>query len=1312
MQPVKMTRAEYEAKYGAQVPTSSAPIKMTRAEYNAKYGNQPVEQSFADKLLFNKPTQNVPEENNGSVGSFVKNFASAAYKNVADPLTNRMNEVSDRALATGQSPINTGIQAGGALAGTALDVSLNKGTDMAISGVKTAQDYAKGLSKYVPSSIANYKNELPTANPAPTEPGIATKALGKAGNYAFNTFPEQHPTAAGTAEAAINILGVLPGEASLRAAGTNLAKGASKTIEATTPLAKATKQAVINKIAPGPEILNTKVDKQIVNIFKGTTADSAKVADSAFKAKKGLDLLVQNAKTLNVADINAPLGSGVTKALDIKKATPNEILSGVFEMDKKIATLGREAASNATKEGIKLDTLPAQKIIANAHNEGKLSTPATNNLMRQLEATQGDPTKIHDWIQDQVNIRYFTKAGSLEDSAIAKYANDAADSMRTNLNKVVDRAGYAEAYGNNQELKRMLVTIAKKANKKVNFGDIATDAGLDAAISVITGNPEYMARTVATGLFRGILSSLRNQSGMKSFKKAAAMLEDIPPNARLPRTNTKIDYSLPRLEAGPIKLPPTAKKGSFLVTNADADPRTMSKTLLLPEPDKNVMIPPNRGGTPNPLGRPYKAGGEPARIGGVEQRLPLKSELKVLPDTLEGITDATDFDKLSSKERDIITKWLNKQPDEYLTNKQQTIKNEIEVAKGTVDTMTDVYANVLGLEKYISKSGQYKGEFRFEDGSKGKFAKGYDEILSNAFNQYSTNGKLTESEMIDKYFSIKKTIQEQKDTIKQLQTEYKKIEALQPYKKAQSSTVNLPTTAQITTKANVSGEGKIAKIPSNMNNVIKKSPGVIKPSILPKADKSSIELDLAQEAKKYKSAEEFIKAQGTPVYHGTNKNFSEFQLTEGKRTGFMGSESTVKNQAIFLSDNKNVADFYGKNRTYVQGGQNRIIEAILPKGGIIDLTKSVPTDIKKKALGLIQKWEGGKIKTAIPVSKQNWLLDQPEFVSLLKEKGFVGVKLNEGAVLRSDRYTLKTKGGNTSYAIFDPSSIKTKSQLEKIWGEAQVSKPSLREAMKANKGSVNIGNIIEDIKAKGSILREGQPKISNSGDYFEGVVARERFNIPALKKISFGGSDRDVYDLEDGKVLKVVKTARGIRQNDYSHDYYAEDAGLIPKTYEVGDNYIVKEKVYPPDARTKAMIKDIQELPSVMRHDQGKYYEIMNKLDQKYGADGEDMYNFSDLLNYGDILVGDLKAVRNWGVTKEGKPILLDEGTLNGQLISGHTTGNRNLDNPEFRNLYNKSKQAKKLFADRDSKTMYSAAGLGLLGANEVNKKVTLPKGK
>jgi hypothetical protein len=64
---IKMTRAEYEAKYGVQptVEASPAPIKMTRAEYESKYGSTPQitpqspKTSFVDKALNNPVTETI-----------------------------------------------------------------------------------------------------------------------------------------------------------------------------------------------------------------------------------------------------------------------------------------------------------------------------------------------------------------------------------------------------------------------------------------------------------------------------------------------------------------------------------------------------------------------------------------------------------------------------------------------------------------------------------------------------------------------------------------------------------------------------------------------------------------------------------------------------------------------------------------------------------------------------------------------------------------------------------------------------------------------------------------------------------------------------------------------------------------------------------------------------------------------------------------------------------------------------------------------------------------------------------------------------
>lgn len=241
----------------------------------------------------------------------------------------------------------------------------------------------------------------------------------------------------------------------------------------------------------------------------------------------------------------------------------------------------------------------------------------------------------------------------------------------------------------------------------------------------------------------------------------------------------------------------------------------------------------------------------------------------------------------------------------------------------------------------------------------------------------------------------------------------------------------------------------------------------------------------------------------------------------------------------------------------------------------------------------------------------------------------------------------------------------------------------------------NTGKPIGATPVANPSLRTGQPEI---GKVNEDLVARERFDIPKLKKISFGGSDRDVYDLGDGKVLKVAKNSRGLDQNVSSVDYYAEDNGLTPKTYEQGKNYVVKEKVLPPDKQTKAMLKDIQKLP--FDKQSNEFYTELAKLDEKYGNEGLGLYSFSDIGNY-NILVGDFKATRNWGTTVEGKPILLDEGTLNGDLIKNSTVGKggTNMLDPEFRKVYNQSREAKKKWGDIDKKTMYgilATIGIGV----------------
>ena len=233
------------------------------------------------------------------------------------------------------------------------------------------------------------------------------------------------------------------------------------------------------------------------------------------------------------------------------------------------------------------------------------------------------------------------------------------------------------------------------------------------------------------------------------------------------------------------------------------------------------------------------------------------------------------------------------------------------------------------------------------------------------------------------------------------------------------------------------------------------------------------------------------------------------------------------------------------------------------------------------------------------------------------------------------------------------------------------------------------------------VIPEAVSLFRKAGDTFvesSDIVAREKFNIPQLTKLSAGGSDRDVYDLGDN-VLKIAKSARGLAQNEAGVDWYAIGEGLIPNIIEIGKNYNVAEKVAPVDANVRAMLKEINKVGSMYQIDgrggaktnldnAQKVFDIM----EKHGYPGSELANY----DLEDLLWRDLMAPRNWGV-KGGKPILLDEGTLGGRRMIKNYEGLVNLSDPAFREVYYQSKQAKKLFGDTDKNTMYGAIpALGL----------------
>jgi len=160
--------------------------------------------------------------------------------------------------------------------------------------------------------------------------------------------------------------------------------------------------------------------------------------------------------------------------------------------------------------------------------------------------------------------------------------------------------------------------------------------------------------------------------------------------------------------------------------------------------------------------------------------------------------------------------------------------------------------------------------------------------------------------------------------------------------------------------------------------------------------------DLVNEAKKYKSAEDFIKSQGTPVYHGTRADFNEFDIKKAGQTdrGFAG-------KGIYFTNDSQMADFFAKGQGDFKTG-GRVIEANLNIKNPLVIEANVKNPYQK-----LQDMLGAKNSDDIPVKAKQLGYDSV----IIKDKTPEGRIVDE-------------------YVVFDTSKIKTKQQLQDIWNKA------------------------------------------------------------------------------------------------------------------------------------------------------------------------------------------------------------------------------------------------------------------------------------
>ncbi len=219
----------------------------------------------------------------------------------------------------------------------------------------------------------------------------------------------------------------------------------------------------------------------------------------------------------------------------------------------------------------------------------------------------------------------------------------------------------------------------------------------------------------------------------------------------------------------------------------------------------------------------------------------------------------------------------------------------------------------------------------------------------------------------------------------------------------------------------------------------------------PKTTKGRTE-PLIQEATKYKSAEEFVRAQPT-MYHGTAQVFDKF------KTEFLGESTGAKSakEGIFLTNQKDLAEGYSVlsmgNRLDKLGISKDAMDAFAETGVVFPQNEkdiSIVRQIVKEGLlkdfgdgayGVVstkdtvkEVFVDGNLKIVDMGGADRTKGDFIKIIEQAKKENYSGI-----IIKNTKDYPLAHSGKilDDVTVVFDPKNIKTKPQLEQIWKDAQ-----------------------------------------------------------------------------------------------------------------------------------------------------------------------------------------------------------------------------------------------------------------------------------
>ena len=171
------------------------------------------------------------------------------------------------------------------------------------------------------------------------------------------------------------------------------------------------------------------------------------------------------------------------------------------------------------------------------------------------------------------------------------------------------------------------------------------------------------------------------------------------------------------------------------------------------------------------------------------------------------------------------------------------------------------------------------------------------------------------------------------------------------------------------------------------------------------------------------------------------------------------------------------------------------------------------------------------------------------------------------------------------------------------------------------------------VTTNGNSKAIGLIKLSLDAGEVESFLA-DKLELGELEHVP-GGSVRKVFDLGDGRVVKVATHPRGLEQNQASGFGDQQILGkFVPEMYERGIDYVVFEKVPRNDKAVRQFLKPLTGFSP--RDFDRKGPELQDTM-RSMGVD--------EFMNY-DLLWNDFISARNWGQRADGSFALVDEGAL------------------------------------------------------------------